>query len=184
MAIKYILETEKSLQSRIKSIKETLKFVVANKHMHAKRVPATDSKIIFCFTENVIADVGQFISGNVQETFKTINPNFNASYFEIWDRRDKNEFYLNKIYFHLYSIEERENKEYILLHTDPSDPDVTHGDYKRSPHLHIKRTTDLKIPHAHLALNINDYDKALSSISEMDKCFKNHINMLVNQILL
>lgn len=183
MAIKYILETEQNLQSRNKSIKDILKSVVANKHMHAKRVPATNNKIIFCFTENTIANVGQFISGNIQETFKTINPNFKASYFEIWDRKDKSYFYLNKIYFHIYSVEERENKEYILLHTDPCDSDLKHGDYKRSPHLHIKKTTEDKISHAHFALNINDFETALSCVSEMDKCFKNHIDMLVSQIL-
>ena len=184
MGIKNIIEKEESLQARPKSIKQMLKSVVANQKMQAKRVPAGNDKIIFCFTDSKITDLGQFASENIHERFKTINAVFIASYFEIWDRKDRKNFCLNKMYFHLYNVEEdRESKEYILLHTDPNDDDKTHGDYKRSPHLHIKNTSDDKIGHAHFSLNNTDYEKVMSSIEELDKCFTEHIKMLANQIL-
>ena len=49
MGIKNIIEKEESLQARPKSIKQMLKSVVANQQMQAKRVPAGNDKIIFCF---------------------------------------------------------------------------------------------------------------------------------------
>ena len=80
-------------------------------------------------------------------------------------------------------IEDRDDKEYILLHTDPNDPDETHGIYKRSPHLHIKYSSDDVISHAHFALNIDDYDTIMATIDGISKSFDNHIRMLANQIL-
>jgi hypothetical protein len=146
---------------------------------------AGDSKIVFCVTDNSrITDLSQFNKNSViNERFKTINPLFTASYYEIWNKfiKSKQDYCLNRIYFHLYLS--NEDKEYVLLHTDPSDNDIKHGNYKRSPHLHIKHSKDNIISHAHFALNINDYDIALSSLDEINKCFQNHIDMLAHQIL-
>ena len=188
MSIKNIISSETDLNTnRISQIKDLIKPIAANKNIFPKRVPAfqNDSKIIFCVTENPrITDLNQFSNhSNINERFKTINPKFLASYYEMWDKQieSKQTYKLNRIYFHLYTS--AEDKEYILLHTDPSDNDIKHGNYKRSPHLHIKHTNDDNISHAHFALNINDYDVALSSLNEIQKCFKNHIEMLSHQIL-
>lgn len=187
MSIKTIIENEVNLNSsRSNQIKKLIKNIAANSSIHAQRVPALhDHKIIFCVTDNRITDIGQFKNSEINERFKTRNPKFRASYYEIWEKMQntKNQFCLDRIYFHLYSVENREDKEYILLHTDPKDPDSVHERYKRSPHLHIKQTTDDLISHAHFALNINDYDVALSSLEELNKSFKNHIAMLAHQIL-
>ena len=186
MSIKRILIDGSELSAtRISEISGLIKSISADKYIFPKRVPAGDNKIIFCVTdESRITDLGQFDKySDINERFKTKNKRFKASYYEIWDKvvDQKNVYCLNRVYFHLYLTED--DKEYILLHTDPSDNDLTHGIYKRSPHLHIKHSIDDTITHAHFALNINDYDKALSSLDELNKCFKNHIEMLSNQIL-
>ncbi|WP_026704527.1 hypothetical protein [Flavobacterium soli] len=188
MSIKNIIQSETNLNStRSNQIKTLVRHIAANNSIHAQRVAAlSQQKIIFCVGDNRITDLGQFnIQNDINERFKTRNPKFKASYYEIWDKipSSRTDYSLNRIYFHLYSVENREDKEYILLHTDPKDTDLTHGNYKRSPHLHIKQSCDDIIPHAHFALNINDYDLALSSLEEINKCFQNHIKMLAHQIL-
>ena len=188
MSIKQIKSTGTELTSvRVKQIKVLIKTIAANTSIHPQRVPSSqgDNKIVFCVTDSSrITDINQFNSGSeINERFKTINPAFTASYYEIWNKvaNTKQDYHLYRIYFHIYSSES--DKEYILLHTDPLDNDLTHGIYKRSPHLHIKHSNDNIIPHAHFALNINDYDIALSTLDEINKCFKNHIEMLSHQIL-
>jgi hypothetical protein len=189
MSIKNITATDSELNTnRTKQISHILKpLIPKGKVMYPTRVPSMsgDRSIVFCVTDSSkITDSGQFDQhSEITERFKTVNPDFNASYYEIWHKvlGSKNIYNLNRIYFHLYRSEN--DDEYILLHTDPNDADMTHGNYKRSPHLHIKYASDNIIPHAHLALNINDYDMALSNLDEMNKCFKNHIDMLSHQIL-
>jgi|LakMenEpi03Aug12_release.lakeMendotaPanAssembly.Ray.scaffolds.fasta_scaffold1129650_2 hypothetical protein len=189
MSIKKIIVSETVLNStRINQIKSFIKKIAASKTIHPQRVSATNQKIIFCVSDSRVSNSGQFNEhSEINALFKTRNPNFKASYYEIWDKEisnSKESFSLNRIYFHLYLVDDnKDDTEYILLHTDPKDDDKTHGNYKRSPHLHIKQTQDDTIQHAHFALNINDYDTALSSIDEIDKCFKNHIEMLQHQIL-
>jgi len=186
MSVKNILVAESDLNTtRVKQIKGYIKAISANPSIHPQRVPAGNNKIVFCVTDNSrIINLNQFdFNSEIKERFKTVNPLFRASYYEIWDKVSgpKQNYVLNRIYFHLYlSVND---KEYILLHTDPTDNDLTHGKYKRSPHLHIKCTSDNTINHAHIALNINDYDIALSTLEEINKCFKNHIDMLSHQIL-
>ncbi len=188
MSIKSIRSTASELNSdRIAQIKLLIKSIAANQSIHPQRVSSTsgDNQILFCVTDSSkITDLRQFNNGGVvNERFKTINKRYNASYYELWDKiiGTKSDYHLQRIYFHLYLAEN--DDEFILLHTDPIDQDATHGIYKRSPHLHIKSATDDIIGHAHFALNINDYDVALSSIPEINKCFKNHIDMLKHQIL-
>ena len=145
----------------------------------------SDNKIIFCLSDGRITDYGQFITGNIGELFKTRNRLFKASYYEIWDKvpGTKQDYWLNRMYFHIYKIDEDSTKEYVLLHTDPIDDDITHGDYKRSPHIHIKDISDDNIAHAHIALNITDYDEAFSNITNLNDCFQKHVKMIANQIL-
>lgn len=187
MSVKSIVQKEVDLNtSRCKQIRDLIKNIAANPHIHAQRIPGTQLKIIFCVADNRVTDLGQFsYQAVINDRFKTLRKEFRASYYEIWDRvtGSKDTFELNRIYFHLYKLHQHEDKEYILLHTDPKDPDVNHGNYKRSPHLHIKQPSDDIIPHAHFALNITDYDAALSSLKEINKCFKDHIEMLGHQIL-
>ncbi len=172
---------------RVKQIKLLIKGISANKNIYPQRVPSMsgDNRIVFCVTDNSkITDSGQFDkNSDINERFKTVKSDFKASYYEIWDKikGTKNEYELNRIYFHLYLT--ADDIEYILLHTDPSDNDITHGNYKRSPHLHIKYPTDDIIPHVHFALNINDYDIALSNLDAINRSFKNHIDMLSHQVL-
>ncbi|RAI92211.1 hypothetical protein [Algoriphagus yeomjeoni] len=188
MSIKKIKITETELSSkRVKQIKNIVKKIAANNSIHPTRVPSNfgENKIIFCVTDSSrITNYTQFNNeSNINERFKTKNKLFTASYYEIWEKvtGTKQDYNLNRIYFHIYLSDS--DKEYILLHTDPLDNDETHGMYKRSPHLHIKHSIDNIIPHAHFALNVNDYDIALSTIEEINKCFQNHIEMIAHQIL-
>ena len=188
MSIKKITATASDLNTnRVLQIKSLIKNIAANKHIHPQRVSSFqgDSKIVFCVTDSArITDPNQFSEhNNINERFKTINSKYTASFYEIWNKvpNTKQDYHLLRIYFHVYLSES--DKDYILLHTDPLDPDITHGNYKRSPHLHIKHTSDSKIAHAHFALNINDYDTALSSLEEINKSFSNHLNMLCEQII-
>ena len=188
MSIKKIKATEDELNSlRVKQIKNLIKLISANNSIHPQRVPSRHGdKIIFCVTDNSrITDNNQFnTNSDINERFKTKNSSFTASYYEIWEKvmGTKQDYNLKRIYFHIYKSEL--DKEYLLLHTDPIDNDEIHGLYKRSPHLHIKCFNDNIISHAHIALNINDYDIALSSLEEINKCFQNHLNMLAHQILM
>lgn len=188
MSIKKIKVSGEVLNSiRGNQIKNILKIISANPSIYPRRVPSNlaDRRIVFCVTDSSrITDSNQFNKySDINERFKTINPYYTASYYEIWDKvtGTKDDYYLNRIYFHIYLSES--DKEYILLHTDPLDDDSTHGIYKRSPHLHIKHSMDDKISHAHFALNINDYEIALSSLDEVNRCFRNHIEMLAHQII-
>lgn len=185
MSIKKIIQKENELNTnRPQKIKSLISIIAANRSIHVQRVPATNKNIIFCVADKFVTDLGQFTNqSDINERFKTKNRHFNASYYEVWDLEEKHIYCLNRIYFHLYLIDDRDDKEYILLHTDPKDPDLTHGNYKRSPHLHIKYSNDDIIPHAHLALNIDDYDTIMSTIDEISNSFKNHIKMLADQIL-
>lgn len=187
MGIKRIVQKESDLNSvRINQIKKLLKNIVADTRTLPQRIPATQhNKVIFCLSDSRITDYGQFVSGEIGELFKTRNKSFRASYYEIWDKvpGTKQDYWLNRMYFHIYKIDDNSTKEYVLLHTDPIDDDVTHGDYKRSPHIHIKNVSDDNISHAHIALNITDYDDAFSSIVKLNECFSKHIKMIANQIL-
>jgi len=187
MGVKRIVQKETDLNSdRISQIRKLLKNIVADTRTLPQRIPATThNKIIFCLSDGRITDYGQFITGNIGELFKTRNRSFKASYYEIWDKvpGTKQDYWLNRMYFHIYKIDEDSTKEYVLLHTDPIDDDVTHGDYKRSPHIHIKDISDDNIAHAHIALNITDYDEAFSNITNLNDCFLKHVKMIANQIL-
>lgn len=187
MGIKKIVQKETDLNSgRSAQIKKLLVNVIANPKIIPQRIPAMQNdKIIFCLSDNRITDFGQFLTGGVNEQFKTRNKSFRASYYEIWDKvpETKQDYWLNRMYFHIYKIEENSTKEYVLLHTDPIDDDITHGNYKRSPHLHIKNISDEDISHAHIALNITNYNDAFLNINNLNTCFLQHIKMIANQIL-
>lgn len=187
MGIKRIIQKEIYLNSnRGKQIKKMLKNVVANAKIIPQRVPSINkNRVIFCLSENRITNIGQFSTTSINEFFKTRNPKFKASYYEIWDKVNgtKQDYSLNRMYFHIYKVSSEKISEYILLHTDPADNDATHGDYKRSPHIHIKETTDSDISHAHLALNITDFNNVFSDIETLNSCFSSHIKMIANQVL-
>lgn len=118
--------------------------------------------------------------------FRTNSSKIRASYYEIWEPLIKGDYFLTKAYFHLYRTDneyltKREDGEYILLHCDPNDEDE-HGDYKRSPHIHIENA-DYPINKAHIALNLSNINQILASRTELNKALKTAILMLKKQIL-
>lgn len=119
--------------------------------------------------------------------FQTTSKNFKASYFEVWVKHEKNDYFLSKAYFHLYRTDNeylksiREDGEYVLLHCDPNDNDE-HGDYKRSPHVHIENA-EYPINKAHIALNLSNITQILESRLELNKALKSAILMLKEQII-
>ena len=118
--------------------------------------------------------------------FQTYSKNIRAKYFEIWNKFERDDYYLSKAYFHLYRnddeyLKDRMDGEYILLHCDPNDNDK-HGDYKRSPHLHFE-SAGFPINKAHIALNLSNLDCILSSITDLNNAMRTAIMMLNKQIL-
>lgn len=174
MATKHILISQDKLEGeRRMSVTSLLKPILRNNKLQAHLLPTGNDnrRIITCSDSK---------TNSLQETSFNVNTEgFTAQYWEIWDRKNRVEFELFRMYFHLFY----NGEEYILLHSDPNDDDKTHGNYKRSPHLHIKCTDDEVIPHSHLALNITDYDTIFDSCESLTRAFKEHIIMIKSQVL-
>ncbi|MEM9389801.1 MAG: hypothetical protein AAGA02_04965 [Bacteroidota bacterium] len=117
--------------------------------------------------------------------FKTKLSEFEAMYYERWILFEKNVYFLDRIYFHLYEIDSLnlESKEFVLLHCDSALPDdADHAIYKQSPHLHFYCAPQ-PIPHSHIALNNYDLEKVFHSLDNLDEAFKRSIQMIDDQIL-
>jgi len=117
--------------------------------------------------------------------FQTTSQNITANYHEIWNNFGKGRYFLERSYFHLYTLVEEDfvEDEYILLHCDASEPDDTpHGIYKQSPHLHIEVAKD-PICKAHLALYNGRVNEVLKSRSSFNQALKDSVEMLNSQIL-
>ncbi len=117
--------------------------------------------------------------------FQTISQNITANYHEIWYNLGKGKYFLERSYFHLYTIVEEELKEneYILLHCDASEPDNSpHSLYKQSPHIHVE-VAEQPIPKAHIALYNGRLAEVLKSRATYNAALKESIEMLNSQIL-
>lgn len=116
---------------------------------------------------------------------KTKLSDFEAMYYERWVLLEKNIYFLERMYFHIYEIDSinLESKEYILLHCDSALRDEEpHSIYKQSPHLHLYFAPQ-PIPHSHIALNNYDLNKVFHSLENLDAAFKQSIQMIEDQIL-
>ncbi len=175
MSIKHIrINIDDLEKKRCKSVTTFLRPVLHNKQAQATFFPTGRDDIR-------IITFDQFKNRELRETrFKIEKSEFKGMYYEIWRKIDKKNFELEKMYFHLLNSED---EEYILLHCDPNDADPTHGNYKRSPHIHIEQTQETIIKKAHLALNITDYDSIFESIDTLTKAFSEHILMIKSQII-
>ncbi len=117
--------------------------------------------------------------------FKTKKNSLYGMYYEIWQPYDKDIYFLDKLYFHLYkkNIENDDLEEYILLHCDVSESDeAEHALYKQSPHLHF-HLTEYPLPKAHIALNNGNLLDVLSSLDSVHFAFQQALVMLNSQIL-
>ena len=117
--------------------------------------------------------------------FKTKLDKYDGMYYERWLHFEKNIYFLERIYFHLYELdlEKTTIKEFVLLHCDSAEPVSTdHSKYKRSPHLHISCAPQ-PIPHAHIALNNYDLDVISESLNNLDKAIRKSIEMIEDQII-
>ena len=175
MSIKQIrINIDDLEKKRCKSVTTFLRPILQNKQIPATFFAASSDDIR-------IITLNEIKRRELREIrFKIPNSDFMGMYYEIWRKIDKKNFELEKMYFHLF---DSENEEYILLHCDPNDPDLTHGNYKRSPHLHIEKTEETIIKKAHLALNITDYEAVFENIDSLTKAFAEHILMIKSQIL-
>ncbi len=180
MAYKLILDSDVFRSKRIPMVKNLLEGVYARRQtLTVAFVPSKKTG-----NNHIIAVTDTSWSDNINDNrFKTSIPGIKASYYEIWSYENP-DYVLQRAYFHLYKdYKNQDEKAYLLLHADPQDDDI-HGDYKRSPHLHIKlQDEDDIIPHAHIALNLYDLDSIYKSIKEFDIAFKKSILMLKEQIL-
>jgi hypothetical protein len=181
MSKKLILNIDKLSSVRNSEIKEIVKDIFPNvKRFQCKSINKS-KKICYVLSDRAIR------SHNIDDyNFRTHSPKLKASYYEIWNPLNKGNYYLSKAYFHLYRIdneylEKRNDGEYVLLHCDPNDNDE-HGNYKRSPHIHIENA-NYPINKAHIALNLSDIEEILESRLKLNKALKNAILMLKKQIV-
>ncbi|MEY4905397.1 MAG: hypothetical protein RLZZ292_3212 [Bacteroidota bacterium] len=174
--IKHIRINVQDFEKRRKTVTNTvLRPILCSTTLQAKFFQTSDDR-------TRVITIDEFQETELRKTrFFTYNQNFIASYYEIWKQVEGTKKYeLEKMYFHLY---DSDDNEYILLHCDPNDTDETHHNYKRSPHLHIEKTSETLIKKAHLALNITDYDAIFENIDTLTTAFAKHILMLKDQII-
>ncbi len=133
-----------------------------------------------------VSDSREMNSNYLDWRFKTYNPDFTAMYYERWKPFEKDTYFLERVYFHVYKLNRSamESKEYILLHCDAAEPDGTeHSEYKKVPHLHICCAEE-PIPHAHFSLYKGARPSVLDSLEMLNAAIKDSIEMIDNQILL
>ena len=115
--------------------------------------------------------------------FQTLSVNLKANYHEVWASSGKDRYYLVRSYFHLYRFDGEQEKEYILLHCDASEPDdAPHSIYKQSPHLHIE-CAEHPVPKAHFALYNGRVGQVLKNIINFDAALNETILMFKSQVL-
>lgn len=118
--------------------------------------------------------------------FRTYLDGFSAMYHERWLPFERDRYFLERVYFHLFRENHRklQEEEYILLHCDAGEPnDSDHSFYKRGPHLHIS-CAEQPIPHSHFALFANQLEDVLSSMDKLHEAMAVAIKMLDEQVLL
>lgn len=129
-----------------------------------------------------------------KERFRTSVNGLIASYEERWEKgifekSTEEFFYLERAYLHFYIIENKEEKEFFLLHCDPNEPeDAPHARYKQSLHLHIEchgaPQPHGKIwPRCHIALNTWMLEKVLESVETFTDTLKETVLMINEQVL-
>jgi hypothetical protein len=117
--------------------------------------------------------------------FNTKAKGITASYYEIWVHYSKNDYYLDRSYFHLYRINvvDRSESEYVLLHCDACEPgDGAYSLYKQSPHIHVK-AADEPLPKAHIALYNGRVNEVLGSLESFDNALKECVQLFRAEIL-
>jgi hypothetical protein len=127
--------------------------------------------------------------------FRTKANNLIAMYHERWLQGFKGReefFYLDRAYLHFYLIESSsvDEKEFVLLHCDPNEPDnAAHAKYKQSLHLHIECSDSSCYPHchvwphAHIALNTGYLDHVLKDVKSLTKAIEEAVCMLREEVL-
>jgi hypothetical protein len=140
--------------------------------------------------------------------FSTVVRNLRAQYFELWLRSDeehRTSWYLDRAYLNIFKVDRDTGQEtkFLCLHCDPnfvdapaitnenlsssdegddSDEDSpSRGDYKRSPHLHIK-IAGVPFSRAHIALNSDYLSQVLSSVESLTTSMEHAIQMLRDEV--
>jgi len=118
--------------------------------------------------------------------FQTKIPHIRGAYYERWLPSDyrKVQWYLDRAYLHLYARREGDSEDEIMaLHCDPNESQSErHYRYKAGPHIHMVTAED-PLPRSHIALNNDNFDKILSSISTLTAALKTAIVMVDDQVL-
>ncbi|MFN4860593.1 MAG: hypothetical protein ACK40P_06490 [Pseudanabaena sp.] len=127
--------------------------------------------------------------------FRTKVNNLIAMYHERWIQNfegKKEFFYLDRAYLHFYLINpiQAEEKEFLLLHCDPNEPDdAAHAKFKQSLHLHIECSDSSCYPHchiwphAHIALNTGYLNYVLKDVDSLTQAIEEAIYMLKEEVL-
>jgi hypothetical protein len=179
-----IVESINTLSNSRKDSIKVLLSDICDKKIHIFSNSRSNNLIIVVSSNK--SDAGSIEYRNIR--FKTRLKEITASYYEVWSKHEKDQYYLERAYFHLYNetesyLERRNDGEYILLHCDPNEGIASkHHDYKRSPHLHISCAED-PLPHSHIALNLMNLNEVLSSLENFDIAFSRAINLIRTQII-
>lgn len=134
-------------------------------------------------------------SGDKSETynqarFNTFNNDFEASYFERWIPSPEgiNLYYLDRAYLSIFKVSENEeileDDEFLYIHCDPNEVNDYHYPYKRTPHLHILRSSDDSVRHAHLAMHLHNQDELLTSKEAISSAIESSVKMITHQFLI
>jgi hypothetical protein len=189
---KRILISPKDLRSRNQIVKQFLKPLALN-YKTLVVAPSGGSS-----TEYITAARDNSSRTNVrydEMRFRTVINNLRAMYYERWNKtfQGKNEFfYLDRAYLHFYLIDPSsvEEKEFVLLHCDPNEPDnAAHAKYKQSLHLHIECSDSSCYPHcyiwphAHIALNTGYLGHVLKDVDSLTKALEEAVCMLKDEVL-
>ena len=192
-----IITSSNELRDRVKTIAQILTPLALDyKKLHIHPKPKPDQFVI------PVRDSNNIYSSNdpndyTSYRFKTIVPDVQAMYYERWikfypdEKSRKESYYLERAYLHFYTIEFslKEEKEFLLLHCDPNEPDnAAHAKYKQSLHLHIECYEASwphgnVWPHAHIALNSAYLNHVLKDVNSLTEAIKEAVLMLKEEVL-
>lgn len=121
-------------------------------------------------------------------------------YFEMWQPTHRNEDILRlyRAYLTVFRInpETHQKEEHVCLHCDPfEEVEINANDkrtvrqkkracqFKQSPHLHIKCSNDLTLPHSHFPLNLGHLQAVLSTTKTLTIEIRRAAEVLRDEVL-
>ena len=120
--------------------------------------------------------------------FKTQLCPLYGQYYEIWTPdRDSRHFHPEQIFFHLYSLPDRDKRDQIFcLHAEPQKSLVDHaGRVKASPHIHVKSKEDRlnRIAKSHFPFYYSTAETVLETLEAFDTAWSAAIEIVRREVI-